>query len=388
MNAQFDARAAPSASAAASDVPVRPHVSLRGVFKVFGSHVAVRDLDLDVAEGEFLVLVGPSGCGKTTTLRMLAGLERPSFGTIEIRGRVVNAIAPKERNIALVFQGYALYPHMTVRQNLAFGLRARREARATVRSKVVEVARTLELEEQLDRRPSELSGGQRQRVALGRALIREPDVFLMDEPLSNLDAGLRLQMRGELVRLHRRLGATMVYVTHDQVEAMTMGTRIAVMRDGVLQQVGVPQHLYDQPANLFVAGFIGSPKMNMAPGRIVPGAGDEVALEWLGQRCSLSGALAAIARRADAPDVVVGIRPEDLRSRGAEDDAKVRGRIEILEPLGPETLATVAIESEIRVIARLGSRAGVSLEDSIDLAFSPDHLHLFDPTNGLNFLYQ
>ncbi|HLO36541.1 MAG TPA: ATP-binding cassette domain-containing protein, partial [Candidatus Deferrimicrobium sp.] len=237
-------------------------VTFEHVTKRYGDVIAVNDLTLAINDGEFMVLVGPSGCGKTTSLRMIAGLEEISNGDLKIGDRIVNDVPPKDRDIAMVFQSYALYPHMTVRDNMAFGLKLRKLPKADIEKRVNEAAGILSLEKLLDRKPKELSGGQRQRVALGRAIVREPSVFLMDEPLSNLDAKLRVQTRAEIARLHQRMGTTFVYVTHDQVEAMTMGTRIAVMSDGLLQQVGTPQSLYDQPANRFVAGFIGSPSMN------------------------------------------------------------------------------------------------------------------------------
>src|SRR6187431_875607 len=249
-------------------------VTFDHVFKKFGEVVAVKDLSLEIRDGEFMVLVGPSGCGKTTSLRMIAGLEEISEGTLRIGDKVVNDVAPKDRDIAMVFQSYALYPHMSVRDNMAFGLKLRKVPKADIEKRVKEAAGILSLEKLLDRKPKELSGGQRQRVALGRAIVREPAVFLMDEPLSNLDAKLRVQTRAEIARLHQRMGTTFVYVTHDQVEAMTMGTRIAVMSDGLLQQVGTPQVLYDTPSNRFVAGFIGSPSMNFVETNVPDGAGD------------------------------------------------------------------------------------------------------------------
>src|SRR5438093_3033875 len=262
-------------------------VRFEGVHKIFGTKTAVEDLNLTVNAGEFLVLVGPSGCGKTTTLRMLAGLERPSYGRILIGDKLVNNVSPRFRDVAMVFQSYALYPHMNVYDNLAFGMRARGASKDLVVQRVKETADVLGLGKLLKRRPSELSGGQRQRVALGRALIRQPQVFLMDEPLSNLDAGLRVQMRAELSRLHQRFRVTTVYVTHDQVEAMTMGDRIAVMNNGRLQQVDAPETLYDNPANVFVAGFIGSPRMNFVPGRLASSDG-VAAVEFLGITSPLS----------------------------------------------------------------------------------------------------
>jgi multiple sugar transport system ATP-binding protein len=372
-------------TAAADDA----HVEFAGIYKLFGSGdvAAVRNLNLQIRKGEFLVLVGPSGCGKTTTLRMLAGLERPSYGTISISGRPVNRVPPKDRNIALVFQSYALYPHMTVRENLAFGMRARHEPRARIRTRVEEVAATLDIVELLERRPVALSGGQRQRVALGRALIREPEVFLMDEPLSNLDAALRVQMRAELARLHERLGITTVYVTHDQVEAMTMGDRIALMRDGVLQQVDAPETLYAQPANLFVAGFVGSPKMNLVPAARGTGGGAAV-IDCFGTRFPLAGAIAEAVGGHPATEFVLGVRPEDLRwAREASSAASVRlaAEVEVIEPLGSETLVTVRCEGT-RLIARFPPRTGISTGDQVDLALDPTHMHLFDPASGASVL--
>ena len=366
------------------------HVGFAGVHKLFGSVVAVHDLDLEIRNGEFLVLVGPSGCGKTTTLRMLAGLERPTYGTIQIAGRVVNRVPPKDRNIALVFQSYALYPHMTVRENLTFGMKARKEPRARIRTRVQEIAETLDVVELLKRRPAELSGGQRQRVALGRALIREPDVFLMDEPLSNLDAALRVQMRAELARLHERLGITTVYVTHDQVEAMTMGTRIALMRDGVLQQVDAPEALYARPRNLFVAGFIGSPKMNLVTARVASLDG-EVAIECLGLTMSLRDQVSAAVKGFGGKDLIVGLRPEDLRWAPEAPSAtavRLQGLAEVVEPLGSETLVTVVVADGYQVVARFPPRSGVQTGDRVELALDPSHLHVFDSDSGHSLLWE
>jgi multiple sugar transport system ATP-binding protein len=363
------------------------HVRFEGVYKLFGSHVAVRDLHLDIHQGEFLVLVGPSGCGKTTTLRMLAGLERPTYGRISISGRVVNSVPPKERNIALVFQSYALYPHMSVRENLAFGMKARREPGSRIRSRVAEVAETLEIGALLDRRPAQLSGGQRQRVALGRALIREPEVFLMDEPLSNLDAALRVQMRTELARLHERLGISTVYVTHDQVEAMTMGTRIALMRDGVLQQVDTPEVLYARPKNLVVASFIGSPRMNLLEGRVTSVDG-RAGVAWLGTEMAFDPRLAAAVQRHGAERLTIGVRPEDVRwaeKGGPGSRFRVRGVVEVVEPLGSETLAVLMVAEE-RLIGRFPPRSGITRGDVIELAVDPSHLHAFDPRSGRSLL--
>jgi multiple sugar transport system ATP-binding protein len=308
-------------------------VTFDAVTKVYpGRVLAVRELNLDVGDGEFLILVGPSGCGKSTALRMVAGLERISEGTISIGGRVVNDVPPKDRDIAMVFQNYALYPHMTVEKNLAFGLRQRKTKPEEARRMVGEISRMLGLEDLLRRRPGQLSGGQRQRVAMGRALVREPEVFLLDEPLSNLDAKLRVQMRAQLKRLHERVGVTTIYVTHDQVEAITLGERIAVLSDGVLQQVGPPQQVYDHPANVFVAGFIGSPPMNLlegtaSGGRVVVG---DVEVDGV--------------RAPDGP-VLVGIRPEGLRPVGIDHAGMTfEVGVDLVEPLGDEVLVHGSID--------------------------------------------
>jgi multiple sugar transport system ATP-binding protein len=325
-------------------------VAFEDVTKVYpGAVVAVERLSLEAADGEFLILVGPSGCGKTTALRMVAGLERISDGTITIGDRVVNDVPPKDRDIAMVFQNYALYPHMTVEKNLAFGLRQRRTSRPDVRRRVEEVSRMLGLEQLLQRRPGQLSGGQRQRVAMGRALVREPDVFLLDEPLSNLDAKLRVQMRSELKRLQSRLGVTTIYVTHDQVEAITLGERIAVLSDGVLQQVGRPQDVYDHPDNVFVASFIGSPPMNLLKGRATSGRVGVGDLEF---------------EHPQAPDgdVLVGIRPEGLRPVGqGHAGPGFEVHVEVVEPLGDEVLVHGSVEAR-------GARVGIEADEATLLA--------------------
>jgi multiple sugar transport system ATP-binding protein len=357
------------------------------VHKLFGDVVAVDDVSLDIREGEFLVLVGPSGCGKTTTLRMLAGFERPTYGTISIAGVVQNDVPPQRRDLAMVFQSYALYPHMNVHRNLAFGMRVRRESRETIKTRVEEVARLLGLETLLDRRPSELSGGQRQRVALGRALLREPQAFLMDEPLSNLDAALRVQMRLELKRLHDRLGVTTVYVTHDQVEAMTMGDRIAIMDGGRLQQIDTPESIYARPANLFVAGFIGSPKMNLVPGA-TSSAGGAPAVRFLGKDVALEGAARDALARAQSRHLTVGIRPEDVRLASDAPAAytlRLSGTVDVVEPLGSETYVVLRVADEL-VTARFPPRTRVAPGDVVEVAITPDHLHLFATEGGENLL--
>jgi ABC-type sugar transport system ATPase subunit len=363
-------------------------IAYRGVRKEFpGGAVALEDFSLDVADREFVILVGPSGCGKTTALRLLAGLEAATSGRIEIDGRIVNDVTPRDRDIAMVFQNYALYPHMTVERNLAFGLRQRKVPKAEVDRRVRELSAMLGLEELLGRRPAQLSGGQRQRVAMGRALVREPKAFLLDEPLSNLDAKLRVQMRAELKRLHQTLGVTTIYVTHDQVEAMTLGDRIVVMAEGRIQQEGAPQDVYDRPANLFVAAFIGSPSMNLmlgtaSKGRVV--AGDF--------SCALSG--------VPDGDVVVGVRPEDL-STAPDGLPELELRVDVVEPLGDETIVHGSIngtavtpvkeEADYRllepggratVVARLGARERPGVGERIALGVNPDRVHLFDAASG------
>jgi multiple sugar transport system ATP-binding protein len=362
-------------------------ISFDRVYKLFGDVVAVDDLSLDIRDGEFLVLVGPSGCGKTTSLRMLAGFERATYGTVSIGGVVQNTVAPQNRDLAMVFQSYALYPHMTVYKNLAFGMKVRREPRAEVRPRVEEVARLLDIETLLDRRPSELSGGQRQRVALGRALLRSPRAFLMDEPLSNLDAALRVQMRVELKHLHDRLGVTTVYVTHDQVEAMTMGDRIAIMNSGRLQQADTPEAIYVRPVNLFVAGFIGSPKMNLVRGRVSSQDG-RVAAEFLGQTVVLGGALADAVAKVEHGEIVVGLRAEDLR---LVDDApssystRLTGVVDVWEPLGSETYVVLKV-GDSTLTARFPPRTAVASTDVVEVALTPAHLHVFDARTEQNVL--
>jgi multiple sugar transport system ATP-binding protein len=359
-------------------------VRYEGVHKLFGQDVAVEDLNLTVADGEFLVLVGPSGCGKTTSLRMLAGFERPSYGRVWIGERCVNTVAPKDRDIAMVFQSYALFPHMSVRQNLAFGTKVRREPKAEARSRIADVAELLGLTAFLDRKPAQLSGGQRQRVALGRAIVRRPAVFLMDEPLSNLDAALRVQMRAELGHLHERFGVTTVYVTHDQVEAMTMGDRIAVMLDGRLQQVDTPETLYDDPATLFVATFIGSPKMNVARGRLTSGAAGEPVVECLGMKIPVDPARLLADVRGD---VLVGIRPEDLlwKAAAAGRSHTCAGEVDFVEPMGHEAFVTVRVGDE-SLVARFPPRSGIGVRDSVELALDPERIHLFDVDTKVSVL--
>ncbi|MBJ7609166.1 MAG: sn-glycerol-3-phosphate ABC transporter ATP-binding protein UgpC [Candidatus Dormibacteraeota bacterium] len=342
--------------------------------------LAVNDLNLDVKDGEFLVLVGPSGCGKTTALRCLAGLEDISSGDILIGDRVVNDLPPKDRDIAMVFQSYALYPHMSLFENMAFSIRMRKAPKAEVESKVREAAQILGLEKLLDRKPGELSGGQRQRVALGRAIVRDPAAFLMDEPLSNLDAKLRVQTRAEIARLHQRLGTTIVYVTHDQVEAMTMGDRICVMRDGLLQQVGTPQELYEHPVNLFVAGFIGSPAMNFLTGRVAhDGAAAALALDGL--QITLSGRAAAAARTCgDGQTLTIGMRPEhlDVATAHTSNAVRVPVLVDVVEFLGNDALLHATVGGT-EVVALVPVARGVAVGDRVELAIADDLVHTFDP---------
>jgi sn-glycerol 3-phosphate transport system ATP-binding protein len=363
-------------------------VAYHEVSKVFpGGATAVDTLNLLVHDGEFLVLVGPSGCGKTTALRMVAGLDEPTSGAIAIGESVVNGVPPQDRDVAMVFQSYALYPHQTVAQNLAFGLRQRKVDKEVVRQRVREVSELLALEELMERKPSQLSGGQRQRVAMGRALARSPQVFLLDEPLSNLDAQLRTQLRSELRRIHQLRPTTSIYVTHDQVEAMTLGDRVAVMNQGHLLQLGTPQEIYGSPANVFVASFIGSPPMNLLRGRAHDGRVEAGALE-----VAMSG--------IPSGPLVVGIRPEAFHFPQGSTEPAVDVQVEIVELLGHETILYGSIRGErinavgseqglaplatdrATIVARLDARRQPSVGESVSLAFSPDDLRLFDAESG------
>jgi multiple sugar transport system ATP-binding protein len=353
-------------------------VSLRHVYKNYGDVKVVKDFNLEIADREFIVFVGPSGCGKSTTLRMIAGLEEISDGEIYIGDRLVNHVAPKDRDIAMVFQNYALYPHMNVYENMAFGLKLRKFSKAEIDKRVKEAAEILGLTNLLGRKPKELSGGQRQRVALGRAIVRNPAVFLMDEPLSNLDAKLRASMRTELSKLHQRLQTTTIYVTHDQVEAMTMGDRIVVMKDGIVQQVAPPQELYDRPANLFVAGFIGSPTMNFLKGTL---SSDAKVFDGGTFKVELPTSLSAAARAAAGKKVILGIRPEDVEADPAfvesHPGARVSAKVEVVEPLGSEIylyLSTGENSITARVEPHLRFRAG----ENVTLALNTEKVHLFD----------
>ena len=356
-------------------------VTLRSVDKVFpGGVKAVSDMNLEIQDGEFIVLVGPSGCGKTSSLRMIAGLEEISAGEILIGDRVVNDVPPKDRDIAMVFQNYALYPHMTVRDNMAFGLKLRKFPKAEIRSRIEDAAEVLGLTELLDRRPKELSGGQRQRVAVGRAIVRQPQVFLFDEPLSNLDAKLRVQMRVEISQLHARLKTTMIYVTHDQVEAMTMGDRIVVMKDGVVQQVADPVTLYDKPVNRMVAGFIGMPPMNFFEGTI-EADGDALVFVADGVRLRVPEHKQSVVKPYMGRSLTLGLRPEHIGSPTAEQDAQAQrlsAVAEVIEPMGAETYVYGRSGSAL-FVSRMDPHKPVAVGGEIAPAVMMDHAHFFDP---------
>jgi multiple sugar transport system ATP-binding protein len=354
-------------------------LTLDHVRKVYpDGYEAIADATFEVADGELLVLVGPSGCGKSTLLRMVAGLETITSGALRIGERVVNDVAPKDRDIAMVFQSYALYPHMTVAENLGFGLKLRGHSRDAVATRVREAAATLGLESLLARKPAALSGGQRQRVALGRALVRQPQVFLLDEPLSNLDAKLRLSMRVEIARLHRQLGATMVYVTHDQIEAMTLGQRIVVLRDGKIQQIDTPMALYERPANLFVATFLGSPAMNVLTGRLVQA--DGLALD-LGDGQRLPLGAASVGEPWLGREVAIGIRPEDLHPAAPGGDGVFAPDVEVVEPVGNEIFVNLRLGAQA-LVARLGPQVLPAVGAPLPLALAAPRLHFFDPASG------
>ena len=357
-------------------------VALVHVTKQFGDVTAVDDLTLEAYDKEFLVLLGPSGCGKSTALRMIAGLEDLTAGTIQIGDRIVTDVEPKDRNIAMVFQSYALYPHMTVRKNIEFPLRTRGTAPAERERLVKDAAASLGLDELLDRKPAQLSGGQRQRVALARAIVRRPEVFLMDEPLSNLDAKLRVQTRAELIDLQRELQTTVIYVTHDQVEAMTMGHRIAIMNEGVLQQVGPPQSVYETPANLFVARFIGNPPMNTVTGSVVRGA-DTVSVELGSTLLPLPASHARVLWDSASTEVVVGVRPEHLR---ISDDGVLSATVALVESLGHERHVICRLDGGQTVIVRQTSAEAAPGEGSmLHLVADPEQVHLFDPVTEQRF---
>jgi multiple sugar transport system ATP-binding protein len=388
-------------------------IQLEHVTKRFpDGYEAVRDMNLEIKDGEFMILVGPSGCGKSTALRMIAGLEDITDGELKIGGNVVNDLSPKDRDIAMVFQNYALYPHMSVRDNMGFALRLRGLEKEEINEKVENAARVLDLEPHLDRKPSQLSGGQRQRVAMGRAIVRDPAAFLMDEPLSNLDAKLRVQMRTEVSRLQQRLGTTTIYVTHDQTEALTLGDRVAVMRSGILQQVGAPMELYNEPVNLFVAGFIGSPAMNFMPATV---EGDTVKLPFGDVR--LPPELHDRVKGAAGRQLIAGIRPEDFEDAKLTGEAREKGttfqaKIEVVEALGSELYAHFTVSSDAsiesaelrelaqdagggeipmegeegRIVARLDPASDVKQGEESELWVDATRLHLFDPDDGRNLM--
>jgi len=355
-------------------------VTYEHVAKQFGDVVAVSDLTIEIPDKEFLVFVGPSGCGKTTSLRLLAGLEEVTEGDIYIGDRLVNDVPPKDRDIAMVFQSYALYPHMSVYDNMAFGLKLRKTPKKEIERRVHESAKILGIEELLDRKPKQLSGGQRQRVAVGRAIVREPYVFLMDEPLSNLDAKLRVQARAEISKLHQRLGTTFIYVTHDQVEAMTMGTRIAVMRDGILQQVDSPQVLYDTPVNIFVAGFIGSPAMNFLDATLVERDG-KVAVDTKDFLLEIPDDKAETYRQYLGKDVIFGIRPEDTHDPDYAPpgikSALVEAKVDVTELMGNEVIVYLVSEGT-EFLGRFDPRTGARVGNTLPVVFNMDRMHVFD----------
>ncbi|MDA1045182.1 MAG: sn-glycerol-3-phosphate ABC transporter ATP-binding protein UgpC [Verrucomicrobia bacterium] len=357
-------------------------VELKHIDKVYPGDVkAVDDFNLEIKDGEFLVLVGPSGCGKSTTLRMIAGLEEISAGTISIGDRTVNDVPPKDRDIAMVFQNYALYPHMTVRDNMAFGLKLRKFPKKEIAARIDDAARILHLTDYLDRRPKALSGGQRQRVAVGRAIVRKPAVFLFDEPLSNLDAKLRVQMRVEISRLHNQLGTTMIYVTHDQVEAMTMGQRIVVMKDGLIQQVADPITLYDNPVNRFVAGFIGTPPMNFIEGHIRAEHGKLLFEGPGGIRLPVPGKHADTIGKYSGKAITLGLRPEDIGSNAAEavsDAPHVTAKVEVVEPMGAESYVYLRA-GDADFISRVDAHRRFTVGDTVSPAVYMDKTHFFDP---------
>jgi multiple sugar transport system ATP-binding protein len=353
-------------------------VVLRGLNKKYDEVHAVKDVNLTIRDKEFMVLVGPSGCGKTTTLRMVAGLEEITSGEIAIGERIVNDLPPKDRDIAMVFQNYALYPHMSVYDNMAFGLKMRKFPKAEVQKRVQDAAEILGIQELLTRKPRQLSGGQRQRVAVGRAIVRHPQVFLFDEPLSNLDAKLRVQMRVELKRLHQRLETTAIYVTHDQVEAMTLGSRVVVMKDGWVQQVGEPMEIYAKPQNRFVAGFIGSPSMNFIPVTLTDGNGALFA-ETSGIRIKVPAASTHCLMPYKGQSVTLGVRPEDLRVGASSDSADLSFEtvVEVVEPLGSEILLDTRAAGQ-QIVARVEPAVRTQPHEKIRLTFIPDRIHFFD----------
>ena len=369
-------------------------LSLKNVKKIYDKNVvAVHDFNLEIADKEFIVLVGPSGCGKSTTLRMIAGLEEISEGDLYIGDRRVNDVEPKDRDIAMVFQNYALYPHMTVYDNMAFALKLRKMPKDEIDRRVRQAAEILDITQYLDRKPKALSGGQRQRVAIGRAIVREPQVFLMDEPLSNLDAKLRNQMRAEIIKLRQRIDTTFIYVTHDQTEAMTLGDRIVIMRDGFIQQIGTPQQVFDHPANVFVAGFIGTPQMNFFDAKLVK-EGNGYYVDYAGTRVNLAKSIqeGLAAKGVGSMDVILGCRPEHLILKASAGEGTVTAHVDVSEMMGSEVhLHVVAGEKE--VVLRIPStdlpaqhRAGIPFGAEVEFTFPEELVHLFDPSSEKNLL--
>jgi multiple sugar transport system ATP-binding protein len=352
-------------------------VELTKVSKRYGDVLAVEEVNLTTTEGEFVVLVGPSGCGKTTTMRMIAGLETVTGGEIKIGGKNVVGMIPRERDVAMVFQNYALFPHMNVFGNMSFGMRLRKVPREKIESRVRQAASILGIEHLLARKPKELSGGERQRVALGRAIVREPQVFLMDEPLSNIDAKLRVEMRAEIIKLQRRLGVTTFYVTHDQVEALSMGDRIVVMSKGKVQQIGTPKVLYNSPGNRFVAGFIGSPSMNFIRMQVTDkgtlSAGENF-------NVTLPKPLADAVRAKTLGEVILGVRPEHLQLGNGEVENSIPGVVDVVEPQGSTTILQVNIGANTKVIAQVSEQWGRQAGERLQFSISPEAIHLFDPT--------
>ncbi|MDK2885685.1 MAG: multiple sugar transport system ATP-binding protein [Thermosipho sp. (in: thermotogales)] len=360
-------------------------VELEHVWKIYEGKVeAVKDATFTIEDKEFVVLLGPSGCGKTTTLRMIAGLEEITRGTLKIDGKVMNDVEPKDRDIAMVFQNYALYPHMTVYDNMAFGLKLRKFPKDEIDRRVKEAAKILGIEELLDRKPRQLSGGQRQRVAVGRAIVRDPKVFLFDEPLSNLDAKLRVQMRSELKKLHHRLEATIVYVTHDQIEAMTMADKIIVMNSGVIQQIGTPNEIYNKPANTFVAGFIGSPAMNFVDAKIIKDNG--LWVKSSGLKLKVPKQFEETLEKYIDKDVIFGIRPENIYDKmfamaPAEGENTATAMVDVVEPLGSETILHLVI-GEDKLVAVVDPKTEAKEEQTIDIVFDMNTMHVFDKETG------
>ena len=370
-------------------------VSLKNIYKIYDNSVtAVSDFNLEIADKEFIVLVGPSGCGKSTTLRMVAGLEEISKGELYIDGKLVNDVEPKDRDIAMVFQSYALYPHMTVRENMEFPLKLKKVPKEEIQQRVDQAAEILGITQYLDRKPKALSGGQRQRVAIGRAIVREPKVLLMDEPLSNLDAKLRNQMRAEIIKLRQRINTTFVYVTHDQTEAMTLGDRIVIMKDGFVQQIGTPQEVFEKPINIFVAGFIGTPQMNFFNARLEKKGGD-YSVEYAGASFPLDGEMSAKLawKGQQSADVILGVRPEHIAVQKDPSASAIEASIEVSELMGSELYLHATVEGGQEVVIRTPTvelpaeyRGGVPYGTKLRFTFSPSLIHLFDPESEKSLL--